>query len=49
MGLNQDRSGSDRAGLRGLIVPGPAGAGIMFLSTSSLKTCVVRQALATGN
>jgi ACS family tartrate transporter-like MFS transporter len=37
MGLMKDATGSDQAGLRGLLVPSLAAAGMMFLLTRSLK------------
>jgi ACS family tartrate transporter-like MFS transporter len=37
MGVMKDATGSDQAGLRGLLVPSLAAAGIMFLLTRSLK------------
>jgi ACS family tartrate transporter-like MFS transporter len=37
MGLMKDATGSDQAGLRGLLVPSLAAAGTMFLLTRSLK------------
>jgi ACS family tartrate transporter-like MFS transporter len=38
MGVMKDATGSDQAGLRGLIVPSLAAAGMMFLLTRNLKT-----------
>jgi ACS family tartrate transporter-like MFS transporter len=37
MGLMKDATGSDQAGLRGLLLPSLAAAGMMFLLTRSLK------------
>ncbi len=37
MGVMRDHTGSNQAGLRGLIVPSLAGAAIMYILTRSLK------------
>ena len=37
MGVMKDATGSDQAGLRGLLLPSLAAAGMMFLLTRSLK------------
>ena len=37
MGLMRDRTGSDQAGLRGLLVPSLAAVGFMYFLARSLK------------
>jgi hypothetical protein len=48
MGLMKDATGTYQAGLRGLVLPALAGAGVMFVLTRSLrKPATLRLADAT--